>query len=101
MIDSLYGLFLGTAGVLGLTLFVLSCRIAHRRATVPYILVTIALGALASRSLVGLLGLLGIVDYGLHHLLEHGLDVVIAISLFAAVLAMGRPDSTSWGESEP
>lgn len=101
MSEQLYVLFLGTAGALGVVLFLLACRIARRRRGLPYLLIAVALGALAGRSMVGLAEFAGLIDFGMHHLLEHGLDALIALTLFAAVVAMGRPDSSGWRDPEP
>ena len=101
MSDLLYAVFLGVAGLLGVTLLVLAGRLAHRRRTLSHALIAVALGALAGRSLVGIANMLGAINHDLHHLFEHGLDALIVVVLFAAVIAMGRPDTSSGDESNP
>jgi peptidoglycan/LPS O-acetylase OafA/YrhL len=66
-------------------LFGLSLVVAYRRRSRRYLLVSATLAALLSRSVVGLLTVCGLLSAGSHHLLEHGLDAVIAILLLAAV----------------
>jgi heme A synthase len=56
-----------------------------QRRSRPYLLVALALSALVARTVVGLgayTAMLGTAD---HHLLEHGLDVVMAALVIAAV----------------
>lgn len=63
-----------------------------RRRSTPYLLVVIAVSALFARSLVGFGTLYGFVPMGIHHLLEHGFDFLIAVCVLAAVYLMGSPD---------
>ena len=76
-------------------LFGLSLVVAYRRRSRRYLLVSATLAALLSRSVVGLLTVCGLLSAGSHHLLEHGLDAVIAILLLAAVY-----DSTTTTSAE-
>ena len=83
------------AGLGTTVLFVLGTIAYSRRRSVPYLLITLALGALVVRTVVGLGTALGHVPMGVHHLVEHGLDFVIAALLLAAIYRSG---STSWEE---
>jgi len=70
--------------VLGTTiLFVIGLIGYLRRQTVPYLVITIVLGVLVVRSIVGLGTALGLVPMAVHHLVEHGIDVIIAASLLS------------------
>ncbi|MFB6170384.1 MAG: hypothetical protein ABEJ06_04470 [Haloarculaceae archaeon] len=71
---------MGTAVLLGLAVgaFV-------RRQSRPYLLIAGALGALFARSAVAGLTLVGVLDHRAHHLLEHGLDVLLVALVIAAV----------------
>ncbi len=70
-------------------LFWLGTVAYRRRRSTPYLLVVLALSALVVRTIVGLGTVLGIVPMGVHHLVEHGLDVLIAVVLLAAVYQGG------------
>lgn len=83
------------AGVGTAILFFLGAVAYMRRQSVPYLLITLALGALVVRTIVGLGTAFGYVPMGLHHLIEHGLDFLIAVLLLAAIYQSG---STSWEE---
>lgn len=56
-----------------------------RRRTSPYLFVALAVAALAARSIVGWLGLVGSLSTTTHHTAEHGLDVVMVALVVAAV----------------
>ena len=62
-----------------------------RRRSRRYLLVALALSTLLARSAVGVGAYLGAVGPGLHHTLEHGLDVSMAALVIAAVYLVGRP----------
>ncbi|SFP50221.1 MULTISPECIES: DUF7471 family protein [Halolamina] len=62
-----------------------------RRRSRRYLLVALALSTLLARSAVGLAAYLGAVGPGIHHTLEHGLDVAMAALVIAAVYLVGRP----------
>ena len=83
---------LGTA-----ILFLLGVIAYLRRRSLPYLLITLALGALVVRTIVGFGTVFGHIPMGVHHLVEHGLDFLIAILLLAAIYRSG---STSWDEQE-
>lgn len=69
-------------------LFVISLLAYRQRRSLRYLLVTIAVGALFFRSIVGVGTVLGVVPMPVHHLLEHSLDFLIAgVILFAVFRA--------------
>nr|WP_209019656.1 hypothetical protein [Halorussus marinus] len=77
---------LGTA-----TLFLTGLVGYRRRRTRVYLLVTIALGVLVCRSLVGFGTLLGFVPMPVHHLVEHGSDFTVATLVLYALYRSGPP----------
>ncbi|QFU81274.1 DUF7471 family protein [Natronorubrum aibiense] len=60
----------------------------QRRST-RYLLITIVLGLLVARSIVGLGTVFGLVPMTVHHLVEHGTDVTIAVLILYAVYRSG------------
>lgn len=70
----------GTAALLGLAIgaFV-------RRRSRPYLLIVGALAALLGRSAVAGVAAVGLVSLAEHHVLEHGLDVLLVALVIAAV----------------
>jgi ABC-type spermidine/putrescine transport system permease subunit II len=56
-----------------------------RRRSRPYLLVALALAALLARGVVGALAIAGQLGPGSHHLIEHGLDAVMAALVIGAV----------------
>jgi hypothetical protein len=56
-----------------------------RRRTSPYLFVALAVVALAARSALGWLGMIGGLSATTHHTAEHGLDVVMVALVVAAV----------------
>lgn len=64
-----------------------------RRRTWSYLFITVAIGMLVFRSVVGFLSLGGPIEVQTHHVLEHLFDVVAILLLFAAILA-GRTAPT-------
>lgn len=72
-------------------LFVVSLVAYRRRRSLQYGLITAAIGALLVRSGVGAGTVLGAVPMPVHHLLEHALDLLVAIVLLLAVY-LGRDD---------
>lgn len=73
------------AGVGTTVLFVLGLVAYLRRRTTPYLLITLALGALVVQTVVGFGTALGVVPMGIHHLVQHGLDFLIASALLGAI----------------
>ncbi|MFD1566463.1 DUF7471 family protein [Halolamina litorea] len=66
-----------------------------RRRSRRYLLVALALSTLLARSAVGLGAYAGTIGPGLHHTLEHGLDVAMAALVIAAVFLVGRLGPTT------
>jgi hypothetical protein len=67
------------------SLFALGLVAFLRRPTTRYLLVTVALGALVFRTVVGLGTVFGVVPMPMHHLIEHGIDFLIAALVLSAV----------------
>lgn len=84
-------LAVATAGTA--TLFVLSLVVYWRRQSAPFLFVTVAIGLLVVRSVVGFGTVAGLVPMTVHHLLEHGFDFLIAalVLLAAYVTRSGNP----------
>ncbi len=82
------------------SLFLVSLFAYAQRRSPRYLLITVAVGALFARSLVGLGTVSGVVPMPVHHLVEHSLDFLIAALVLAAVLR-SKPSSLSVGRDEP
>ena len=82
-------LLLVLSGAGSLLVFVLAVAALRRRRSLPYLLITAAIGALVARPLVATGAVLGYVPMDAHHTVEHLLDVVIAAFLIAAIVAVG------------
>lgn len=76
---------LAITGIVSLIVLGLAVVALTQRRSRSYLLITMALGTLAGRTLVGGLAMEGMVTVVFHHLLEHALDGVMAILLLAAV----------------
>lgn len=86
---------LGAAALAGAALAVFL-----RRRSRSYLLVAFAFVALLGRTAVAVASLAGMVALDYHHLLEHGLDVVMAALVVAAVYYARSVDpATTGGES--
>ncbi len=68
-------------------LFAVSLVAYHRRRSRQFLLISIAVGALLARSVVGAGTVLGYVPMASHHFVEHSLDFVIAAVVLYAVYA--------------
>lgn len=66
-----------------------------RRRSRRYLLITVVLGLLVVRSIVGLGTIFGLVPMTVHHLLEHGVDFAIAVLILYAVYRSGSERVTS------
>lgn len=89
--------------VTGTTVLFLVGVVAYsRRQTPRYLLITIVLGLLVVRSVVGLGTVLGVVPMTAHHLVEHGFDFLIAMLVLYAVYRSGpsREQQTVSSEEE-
>lgn len=94
---------LALSAVGSLVVFALALSALRRRHSLPYLLITAALGALVLRPVVGTGTVLGYVSMNAHHTVEHLLDVVIAGFLIAAVVSVGsleRDRSARRGDSD-
>ena len=73
------------AGLASAVLLGLALAAYARRQSRPFLLVALALAALAARSGVAVIALLGYLPPTNHHLVEHSLDVAMAALVVAAV----------------
>ena len=71
---------LGTA-----ILFAASVLVVARRRETRHLLVMVIVGALLTRSVVGLGTVFGLTPMFVHHLLEHSLDFLVAVGILLAV----------------
>lgn len=72
------------AGIGTVSIFCLGLAAYRQRRSSRYLLVTLALGALVLRTIVGWGTALCVVPMTTHHLLEHGLDFFVAATLLYA-----------------
>ena len=87
--DSILVALLVLAGIGSVIVFTLAVLALHRRRSTPHLLIVGALGALVGRTVVGLSVYAGLLTTEFHHVIEHGLDVVIAVLLLGAIYAVG------------
>jgi hypothetical protein len=73
-------------------LFAVALAAYARRRTTVYLLLTLALGLLVGRSVVGFGTALGLVPMPVHHLLEHGSDLALAVIVLFAIYRTGPVD---------
>lgn len=85
---------LGSSVLMGLALAALV-----RRRSWSYLLVTLALATLLARTAVAALTMNAVIADATHHLLEHGLDVVMAALVVAAVYTARTARASPPGES--
>lgn len=71
-----------------------------RRRSTRYLLITVVLGLLVVRSIVGLGTVFGLVPMTVHHLVEHGFDFAIAVLVLYAVYRSGSGTDRASLESE-
>jgi hypothetical protein len=93
--DLAFVALLALAGVGSALLVGLALAALLRRRSRSYLLVTLALGTLLARTGVAVLSLTGTLAEGSHHLLEHGLDAVMAALVVAAVYDARRVRRTA------
>ena len=79
---------LGTAA-----LFLVATAGALRRKSQPYLLLTVAIGLLVVRSVVGIGTVFGAVPMPVHHLAGRGVDLSIALLVLAAIFLVDTPDA--------
>lgn len=72
----------------------------ERRRSLSYLLVALAIGMLFGRTLVGGLTTGGFVPSEVHHVAEHGFDVLVVVFLVGAVYT-ARTDGRPTGGEEP
>ena len=65
-----------------------------QRGSFQYLVISVVLGLLVIRSVVGMGTISGLVPMPLHHLIEHGIDFLIALLLLIVVYRQ-RPSYTS------
>lgn len=75
--------------------FILALLAYLRRRSISYLLVALAVAALFVRSILGFGTALGYVSMGTHHVVEHGLDFLIAVCVLTAVYLTGTPSVRS------
>lgn len=86
------------AGVGSLVVAGLAVGALARRRSRSYLLVALALVTLAARTAVAGATMAGMVETSAHHLLEHGLDVVMAGLVIAAVYYARRTERAAGGD---
>ena len=87
-------LLLALSAIGSLIVFCLAAAAFHRRRSMPYLLITGALGALVMRPIVGTGTVLGLIPMQTHHTIEHLLDLIIAGLLLAAIVMVGRLETS-------
>ncbi len=85
-----------TAIITGLLAAVALIALSRRRSA-PYLLVAMALLALAAKAMVALVTIGGYIDGATHNLLEHSLDLVVAVLLIAAIVEARNPHGCAVG----
>ncbi|RDI71702.1 DUF7471 family protein [Halopelagius longus] len=85
------------AGVGSLVVAGLALGALARRRSRSFLLVALALVTLAARTAVAGATMAGMVETSAHHLLEHGLDVVMAGLVIAAVYYARRTERAAGG----
>lgn len=93
----LLGLVVILTGITSGLLAAVAVIALFRRRSAPYLLVTMALVALAAKAVVALFAIGGYVDAATHNLVEHGLDFVVATLLIAAIVEARNPHSCAVG----
>lgn len=79
------------AGIGTTVLFLISTIAYRQRRTPQYLLIMVALSALVLQSFIGAGTVFGVVPMIAHHLIEHTLDLLIAVLVLYAVYRSG-PD---------
>lgn len=90
MTDLLLSVTVALAGLGGAVILGLALAALVRRRSWPYLLVTLALATLLARTVLGALTMWAGLETTTHHLLEHGLDVLMSALVVAAVLVARR-----------
>jgi hypothetical protein len=82
---------LGLATLGTTALFLVGLVGYRRRRTTVYLLLTLALALLVSRSIIGFGTAMGVVPMSVHHIIEHGSDFAIATLVLYALYRTGPP----------
>lgn len=82
-------------------LFLISLITYRRRRTIHYLLITIALGLLVVRTIVGFGTLFGIIPMTVHHLVEHSFDFLIAVLILYTVYIKGVTRNPEYSLPDP
>jgi nucleoside permease NupC len=98
--DWLLGVILLLAAVVTLPIAGIAARVYLQRRSTSYLLVALALFALVARIGIAAGTVLGVVPDALHHLVEHGLDVMIAALVVGATVAARRIEPRHAGDGE-
>jgi ABC-type sugar transport system permease subunit len=96
-------LVLALAGVATALLAGLGLAAFLRRRSRSYLLVALALGTLFARPVVATMTVLDLLDSAPHHLVEHGLDTLMAACVVGAVYharSAGEADRTAGGRPD-
>lgn len=91
--EFLFPVILVVAGVGSAILVGISVLALFRRQSLPYFLVTLAIGTFLLRTFLGAVMLGGMLSSHMHHLIEHLLDAVAMGLLFMAVYTARRSGS--------
>jgi heme A synthase len=73
------------SGIVSVALAVVGILAFYRRRSPSYLLVAAALVVLAAKAFVGGLTVAGLLGLRLHHIVEHGLDLLMALLLIGAI----------------
>ncbi|WP_324761069.1 DUF7471 family protein [Haloarcula sp. GH36] len=84
---------IGLATLGTVALFLVATAGTFRRRNRTYLLLTVAIGLLVVRSVVGLGTVFGAVPMPIHHLAGHGVDLSIALLVLAAIFAVDGPET--------
>lgn len=83
--DQLYAGIIVVSAIVSFPLALFGLLAYRRRRTMSYLFVASAFVAFLLKSVVGILGLLGLLSMESHHLIEHGLDILVGVLLIGAV----------------
>lgn len=75
------------SGVVSVALAAIGILAFRRRRSPSYLLVAAALVVLAAKAFVGGLTVAGVLELTPHHVIEHGLDLLMAVLLIGAIYA--------------
>jgi len=88
---------LGVGAVCSVVVAALSFAAFYRRRTTSYLLVAVAFSTFLGKTTAGLVYLTGWMDAGMHHSIEHSLDVVMMVLVLAAVYYARSNEGRSLG----